>query len=139
MSTNRIATLEALLARLEDPGAYGRAIGEDVMWNVAKGICDTGLFPAERLQDAIALLEAALPTWWWTVGRCGLTGHASIGPDYAGPHGDWVRQQFPEEIYDAGFDADLAPGDGIERVCRALLHCIVQAYIAIAEEGAADG
>lgn len=133
-----IATLEALLVRLEDASSDDVSLGHDILRALTGGTLWDDLLPTGRLVDAIQLLQETLPAWWWTVGLCGLTGHASIGPDYNGPQGDWLRKVFPEEIFDGGFDADLAPGDGIGRVCRALLHCVVQAHIEIRKE-VADG
>lgn len=83
------------------------------------------------IDTAVALIEHALPHWWWTCGLCALTGHASIGPDYNGPDRERLFTEWPPEIYDHGqFNADLPPGDGIHRVCYALLDCMLQALIA---------
>lgn len=88
------------------------------------------------LDACVALIEKVLPDWWHTAGLCSLTGHASIGPDYNGPAGERLRREFPVELFDGKFDADLAPGDGKHRTCYALLHCILSALIAKEESGA---
>ena len=88
-------------------------------------------FPYTSSLDAtIALVERVLPGWWWIAGICGLTGHASIGPDYNGPHRERLLREFPIEKFDAGFDVDLAPGDGIHRACYALLTAMFRALVA---------
>jgi hypothetical protein len=96
-----------------------------------------GMMPrhyVSSLEAAIGLVERVLPGWFWTCGLCSLTGHASIGPDYNGPHRERLLREFPSEIFDhGGFDADLPPGDGMHRVCLALLSCMVLALIAIEE------
>jgi hypothetical protein len=85
------------------------------------------------IEEAVFLIERVLPNWFWTCGLCALTGHASIGVDYNGPEGERLHREFPVERFDGGFHADLKPGDGIHRVCYALLSCLVQALIAIEE------
>jgi len=82
------------------------------------------------IDAALALVERVLPNFWVSSGLCALTGHASMGPDYNGPAGDELRKLWPEDPFDAGFHADLAPGDGRHRQCFAILHCALQALIA---------
>lgn len=53
------------------------------------------------LSLAVARLKKALPGWWFSVGRCGLTCHASCGPDRA-----FIGQPFLDR-YDSGFHADI--------------------------------
>lgn len=81
---------------------------------------------------ARALVAKELPGWWVASGLCALTGHASLGPDYNGPDGERLHREFPEDIFDNGFHADLAPGDGPHRECEAILNCLAQAKAAIA-------
>lgn len=38
-----------------------------------------------EMAQAVQELEAALPGWWWCCGSCGLTRHASCGPESDGP------------------------------------------------------
>lgn len=53
------------------------------------------------IDAAVALAERVLPGWWWTAGRCGLTCHASVGPDRA-----FISE--PDlSRFDAGFHADI--------------------------------
>lgn len=84
-----------------------------------------------ELEAATGLISRVLPNWFWTCGLCNLTGHASIGADYNGPARERLFREFPVETFDDGFHADLAPGNGIHRVCYALLSCMVQVLIAI--------
>ena len=68
------------------------------------------------LDAALALAERVLPGWWFTAGRCGLTCHASVGPD---------RAFIPEptlSLYDDGFHADLPnPSTPALALCAAIL------------------
>lgn len=87
------------------------------------------------LDACVDLIGKVLPGWWWSCGLCVLSGdgsvmvnHASLGPDFrAGPPDDIV------EKFDTGFHNDLRPGDGISRVCRALLCCLIEAKTAVDE------
>lgn len=55
------------------------------------------------LASAITRIEKALPGWWWSVGSCGYSSHASIGPDRQGPDTHLLKiKQFDE-----GFHSDL--------------------------------
>lgn len=51
---------------------------------------------------AIREFEAKLPGWWWTVGCCRLTRHASCGPDRQGDD----RHLLTLDTFDAGFHCD---------------------------------
>lgn len=53
------------------------------------------------LDASLALVEDKLPGWWHTSGKCGLTCHASIGPDRA-----FIAEPLLSR-FDGGFDADL--------------------------------
>ena len=83
------------------------------------------------IDECIAIIHRDLPGWWWTVGLCNLTGHASIGPDYNGPDRARLLAAFPVDLFDAGFDADLAPGGSLQAACDALMDCHQQAIVAI--------
>lgn len=107
----------------EDDGWLDYEVGDDPY-------TDTIPCLTSSLTATIAFLTHLLPGFWWTCGLCGLTGHASIGPDYNGPIGDHLRRKWPEERFHAGFDSDLAPGDGVHRACLALLDTILAAKIA---------
>lgn len=110
-----MTALDTLIARVEamtGPLLYGSAIQEGTDWPalvasafphplhdfktqgaLLRALCGS-------LDAAVAFTEALLPGWWWTVGHCDLTCHASVGPD---------RAHVPEpdlSKYDAGFHAD---------------------------------
>lgn len=85
-----------------------------------------------NVREAIRLLNTVLPGWWFSVGLCALSGDASIGPDFRAPN---APSKAIIDKYDAGFHADLQPGDGLRRMARALLHCIVQAKQAMKVDG----
>ena len=87
--------------------------------------------------DAIdKLMAEALPGFWETSGLCVLTGHASLGADYNGPHAELQQSAWPEAEFGDGFHADLGPeGGGDHRKCLARLHCILQALIARRSQG----
>jgi len=85
------------------------------------------------IDACVAIIQRDLPAWWWTVGLCSLTGHASIGPDYNGHERERLFAEFPPEHFDAGFHADLAPGGSLQAACDALMDCYQQALAAISE------
>ncbi len=66
---------------------------------------DTAWQPEDRdaLSKVIARLEEALPGWWWSVGSCHVSSHASIGPDRIGPDAMLLHNK----EFDEGFHADL--------------------------------
>lgn len=71
------------------------------------------------LDATVALLERVLPGWWFTVGRCGLTCHASVGPDRA------FIQETLLSLYDDGFNADLPnPSTPALALCVAILKAV---------------
>ena len=90
--------------------------------------------PDVSIDAAFALSTETLPGWWLSTCLCFLSGDASFGPDYNGPHGERLHREFPSEIYDGGFHADLRPGDGPHRCCLAILHVLLQALIKIEQE-----
>lgn len=55
----------------------------------------------DDVNAAIARTQAALPGWWFAMGRCGLTCHASVGPDRA-----FIAEPVLS-LFDSGFHADL--------------------------------
>lgn len=131
--------LNSLYERVQSADRPSRRIDEDLYCELGLAeVSDDGSIIAyrapmytARLEDAVALVSKMLPSWWWTCGLCALTGHASIGPDYNGPDRERLIKEWPPEVYDHGqFNADLPPGDGIHRVCYALLDCMLQALIA---------
>ena len=90
--------------------------------------------------SSVASFNARFPGWWISCGLCGLTGHASIGPDYnSKDQGDRLRREYPDvDVFDSGFHADLAPGDGWDRVAEAVRNCIEQAETTIREKAQRD-
>lgn len=44
---------------------------------------------SNELSAAILRLERDLPGWWWSVGSCPISSHATIGPA-PGSRGDWL-------------------------------------------------
>ncbi|KZB99787.1 hypothetical protein AU375_04076 [Methylobacterium radiotolerans] len=94
----------------------------------------TFYYPRERpapytgsLDAARAFVAEALPGFWVSSGLCGLTGHASLGPDYNGAHGERLFREWPEDECPCEWSEDLAPGDGNGRECRAILAAAVRA------------
>jgi hypothetical protein len=107
--------------------------GDDEFWR-GNIYVDTGFLMADfftRSIDAnLALVEKMLPGWWATCGVCDLTGHASIGPDYNGPHGERLHREFPADRFDDGIHVDLGPkGGGNDRAARAIVACILRALL----------
>ncbi|MEE7490666.1 hypothetical protein SAMN02799622_01845 [Methylobacterium sp. UNC378MF] len=87
-----------------------------------------GPAPYTRSIDAArAFVAEALPGFWVSSGLCGLTGHASLWPDYNGPHGERLFREWPEDECPCEWSEDLAPGNGIGRECRAILAAAVRA------------
>lgn len=56
----------------------------------------------DDLNGAVARFSALLPGWWFTVGRCDLTCHSTVGPDRAHIPAPYLNK------YDRGFSADIA-------------------------------
>lgn len=81
------------------------------------------------LDAARQFVRDVLPGFWVSSGLCGLTGHASLGPDYNGADGERLHREWPLDVEGAveTWDEDLAPGDGLHRECRAILACAVRA------------
>jgi len=71
------------------------------------------------LDAALALAGRVLPGWWWTAGKCGLTCHASVGPDRA-----FIAEPDLSK-YDAGFHADIPnPSTPAIALCVAALKAV---------------
>lgn len=122
-----MADVQQALALLEDHQSTNRECVEEIEAALGLVIHEYTLVDAE---EALSLVRYMLPGWWWTTGLCALTGHASIGPDAGAPNAAELQPLLDSDIFANGFDADLAPGDGMHRVCRALIHCLVQAVAA---------
>lgn len=59
----------------------------------------------EDLASAIEEFEAALPGWWYSVGKCSVSCDASCGPDR-----QWAdKALLKTPLFDEGFHTDLAP------------------------------
>jgi hypothetical protein len=57
------------------------------------------------LDQAVALFTKELPGWWWSVGDCEISAHASCGPNRSGPDGDLI--DIESTVFDSGFHVDL--------------------------------
>ena len=66
----------------------------------------------DDLIAAINEFYTALPGWWFTVGRCSVSCHASVGPD-----GNWVANPLLD-LFDDGFHSDLALPTTLAEVLR---------------------
>jgi hypothetical protein len=79
---------------------------------------------SEYTGDLIATidrLERELPGWWFTMGKCDLTCHATVGPDRA-----FIGEPALSK-YDRGFSADLPnPSTLAEALGEAIDLAIVQ-------------
>jgi hypothetical protein len=75
---------------------------------------------------AIKEFETGLPDWWWTVGFCGVSRHASCGPDYSR-----IEDQLELKIFDNGFHFDDIAADST--VASSLRNVMRQAMEARAE------
>lgn len=120
---------ELVLAALENPVRFSQEENAALVRVIGHEQAIDGL---KDLHWAVAALRHAMPGWWFSVGLCALSGDASIGPDFRAPN---APSKAIIDKYDAGFHADLQPGDGLRRMARALLHCIVQAKQAMKVDG----
>lgn len=81
--------------------------------------------PYDELNNAIQRIEHWLPGWWWSVGSCSVSSHASIGPDRDGPDAHLLEI----DQFDEGFHADLAQpstcGQALEEVISQALRAKV--------------
>lgn len=79
------------------------------------------------LDAARSFVAEALPGFWVSSGLCDLTGHASLGPDYNGPHRERLFREWPADECPCEWSEDLTPGGAIGRECRAILAAAVRA------------
>ena len=84
-------------------------------------------FLTYRIEAARAFVDVMLPGFWVSSGLCALTGHASLGPDYNGPHGERLRREWPLDTTPDDWSEDLAPGDGTHREAIAIMACAIRA------------
>jgi len=81
---------------------YIHVLGEDAsLSDVSDALRRAGITPDYDLTFAVIRMQESLPGWWFTVGRCGLTCHASVGPDRA-----FIQPPLLDK-YDGGFHADI--------------------------------
>lgn len=127
---NRRHRLAVLLVLLGEPDGPDRDLGValDRLLGLTRPPDEAPPYTAS-LDAARAFVAAALPGFWVSSGLCGLTGHASLGPDYNGRAGERLHREWPLDVEGAveTWDEDLAPGDGLHRECRAILACAVRA------------
>jgi len=57
------------------------------------------------LDQAVTLFTKELPGWWWSVGDCEISAHASCGPNRSGPDGNLI--DIESTVFDSGFHVDL--------------------------------
>ncbi len=72
------------------------------------------------IDEAVKVLHAELPGWWWKVGECHVSCDATIAPDRGGPDDELLTF----EEFDQGFDCDLRQP---ATVAEALLGAIARA------------
>lgn len=130
-----IDDLRALLQRIETSDEDDRQLGLDVLCaTIDDPVAGPVPNPMVDVECCAAWLNALLPGFWYGIGLCYLSGDASLGPDYNDPaHRERLLREWPEEHFHDGLHADLRPGDGLARCCRALIHCALQAIIKRAE------
>lgn len=81
-------------------------------------------------RDLSATVSWIPEDFFWTCGRCALSGHVTIGPDYNGPHRERLLKEWPEHQFHEGFSADLEPGGSVDRVCHAICYALIDMTIA---------
>ena len=130
-------SITSLIEKLEEADVGSRELDVSLAWNswvepklwastTSKGVT---VWKVERqgkrvplpnyttsLDAALALAERVLPGWWWTTGRCGLTCHASVGPD-----SKFIGEPDLSK-FDSGFHADVPnPSTPAIALCIAIL------------------
>ena len=68
----------------------------------------------DRLAKAIALFEANLPGFWWSIGECSVGAHASCAVDGKGCQAHLLDGVRPGHPYDSGFHCDTQGGEPYE-------------------------
>jgi hypothetical protein len=75
----------------------------------------------DYIEAAVFTFERLLPGWWYSVGDCSVSAHASCGPDRA-----WEDAALLEDrLFDNGFHADLNNGVLSRRRTPAEALCVV--------------
>jgi len=87
----------------------------------------------DDLVAAIKEFETALPSWWWSLGYCGVSRDASCGPPRASCGPDYSRTENRLELnmFDNGFHYD--DGAPSSTVASSLRNVMRQALAARAE------
>lgn len=84
---------------------------------------------AGDLPAAIAEFAEALPGWWFSIGFCGVSRHASAAPDYSR-----ISDRAVLDAFDEGFHADLCePDSTLADALRNVTAQAVQAKAALQE------
>lgn len=58
------------------------------------------------LLDAVMHFTTEFPGWWYSMGECSISCHASCGPDVNGQDAEHLKLE--SRVFDEGFHADLA-------------------------------
>ena len=59
------------------------------------------------LTAAIERLRRELPGWWFTVGECQVSCHATVAPMGDGVDAHLIENRYTDVRFDCGFDCDL--------------------------------
>lgn len=79
----------------------------------------------EVLKETIKEFEEKLPGWWWTIGSCSVSGHASCGPDSSGPDADLLETG---DLAFDGFHQDyIGPDDTAADALRDVMEQAIEA------------
>lgn len=132
----RRADLRRVEIELVRPGAGADIVLDAILEVLAKGGCVKDLRGLPALVPAYtASLDAArgfvsrtLPGFYLVSGSCARTGHASLGPDYDGPHRERLLREWPRDgVAESGWHEELPHTDGPHREPRAILAAAVRA------------
>jgi hypothetical protein len=74
------------------------------------------------LDQAVALFTKELPGWWWSVGDCEISAHASCGPNHSGPDGNLI--DIESTVFDSGFHVDLRQPSAPAQALLNVLKCV---------------
>ena len=88
--------------------------------------------PATQLEAMIEVFKAKLPGWWFSMGECQVTCHASCAPTIESPHLDLIEH---DRRFDDGFHADLPQPTTL---ASALSDVLSQALDAVAQAGTSE-
>lgn len=108
------------------PSAFVPIEGEAItasQWHTSRAI---------DLEMAIAAFKVALPGWWFSMGECEVTCHASCAPTVQSPHIGLIER---DDRFDSGFHADLPQPSTL---AAALEDVMTQALDALAQAGTSE-